>query len=182
MIEDLIRYCQPQGPLPKVERSGSILVIGSAVCVEDDLERYDHLHHGDRMAVNDAIPWYAGGLNHAASLHSEKLKAWTSDRKENLTIHSARQYEGFPGTIWPIHADGGTSGLFGVIISLLMGYDSIILAGIPNDLSSHFNDPQPAKLCGTPACDQEWMIFSKFFDGKVKSLSGRTMEWFGVPA
>jgi hypothetical protein len=182
MMEDLIRYMQPNGPLPDLvdSKTGSILIIGSAQIVTDDLDIYDHLHTGERMAVNDAIPWYSGKLDHAASLHPDKLWSWLKVRKDNPVLHSTRRAGGFPENyIWPMHADGGTSGLFAVAISLLMGFESIVLAGIPVS-----DDPKITGETGkikAGAMQEEWLRFSRFFDGRVKSLSGWTHEQFGAP-
>jgi hypothetical protein len=181
MIEDLIRYCQPRDKLPDLtgSKSGSILIIGSAVCVKDDLARYDHLHAGERMAVNDMIPAYKGKLDHVASLHPDKLYFWCKARPDKPIVHLSHRAGGWPDTVWPLHADGATSGLFAVIISLLMGFDSIVLAGIP--VSDEVKITGEVGKIGAEVMQKEWLIFSKFFGGKVKSLSGWTREKFGEP-
>jgi hypothetical protein len=180
-MEDLIRYCQPKGELPGLvgSKSGSILVIGSASCVTHDLNAYDKLHNGERMLINDMIPVYRGKAEHVASLHPAKLYMWARVRKDKPLAHSTHRAGEWPPEIWNIHADGGTSGLFGVIISFLMGFDSVVLAGIP------VSDEQ--KITGqvggisAETMRQEWMRFAPFFGDKVKSLSGWTREQFGAP-
>lgn len=181
-MEDLIRYCAPTGPLPDLIGSGAgkaLLIMGSAKCLPDDLKRYDKKHNGERMAVNDAIPAYKGKLDYAASLHPPKLWFWCKARKDNPIPMSTHRAGGWPEVIWPLHADGGTSGLSAVIISLLMGFDSIVLAGIPVS-----NDPKITGAVGQITAEtmqEEWMRFSRFFGGKVKSLSGWTEDMWGAP-
>ena len=181
MTEDLIRYCQPRDKLPDLagSKSGSILIIGSAACVKDDLKKYDRLHQSERMAVNDMIPAYKGKLDHAVSLHPAKLYFWRKARADNPIVHSSHKAGGWPDTIWPLHADGATSGLFAVIISLLMGFDSIVLAGIP--VSDEVKITGENGKIAAETMQKEWLIFSRFFGDKVKSLSGWSRETFGSP-
>jgi len=65
-----------------------------------------------------------------------------------------------------------------------MGYDEIILAGIPCDDSPRFFDP-PGKrheAFGRETVWDEWLrAKNAVFDGKVKSLSGNTRTWLGEP-
>ena len=180
-MDDLIRYVQPRSNLPDLvnSRSGSLLVIGSAACVQDDLKRYDKLHSGARMGVNDAIPWYKGKLDFAVSLHPSQLWFWCKARKDNPIPISTHRAGGWPEIIFDIHADGATSGLSAIVVSLLMGFDSIVLAGIPVS-----DDPKLNGEVGRISAEtmqKEWMIFSRFFGGKVRSLSGWTRDTFGAP-
>ena len=157
----------------------------------DDLRRYDDQHQGDRMGVNDIIYFYPEALQHGVSLHTDYLPAITYSQFYRaahigwppLTTHSHQ-----PGShvkhVWPLTRDGGTSGLFGILIGLLMGYEKIILAGMPCDDSPHFWEPPWKK---TPfylgELVQEEFIRARdaVFNGRVKSLSGRTREWLGEP-
>ena len=180
-MDDLIRYVQPQGKLPDLvgSKSGPVLIIGSAACAENDLARFDKLHNGVRIAVNDAIPWYKGKLDYAVSLHPSKLWFWCKARKDKPIPISTHRAGGWPEIIFPIHADGATSGLNAVIISLLIGFDPIVLAGIPVS-----DDPKLNGEMGRISAEtmqKEWMIFSRFFGGKVRSLSGWTRDTFGAP-
>lgn len=194
MQEALLRYVQPQGELPEVKGSGTLLVIGSAACVWDDLQRYDHLHQGDRMAVNDMIAYYPEDyLQWGVTLHPDKLTAWRLLRdfrtrkrhKPSVKIHSARSTS-LVDYVWPLHNNGGTSGIFGAIIGLLMGYERIILVGIPCDDSPRFFDP-PWKnhiLFGAENVLKEWPELIKGVPEakeRITSLSGRTREIFGEP-
>lgn len=186
-MKALIQYVNPQGPLPPVvgTKSGSLLVIGSASCVSEDLARYDEVHEGDRMLVNGMIRYYGGHpVQHLVSLHPALMWKWTAWRDDaGWLTHSNSRAAGFPREhLWPLKRDGGTSGLFAVFIGLLMGYSSITLAGMPCDASSHCYDSTPNPLVGSDANAQEWRraIDAGLLTG-VRSLSGRSAQWLGSP-
>jgi hypothetical protein len=191
----LLEYTNPKGPLPEIAgtKSGTLLIIGSAACVWDDLKDYDHRHQGDRMAINDMLNYYPGQLQHGVSLHPKKLTMWSFNqawegRKAGwwpMQLHAH-----VPGEhvkhVWPLTRDGGTSGLFGVFIGILMGYREIVLAGIPCDDSPRFFDPpdQRHPMFGLETVQEEWLRVRDsvpLFKDKVRSLSGNTAKWLGLP-
>lgn len=189
----VLQYVQPFDELPSIadtKQGGRLLVIGSASCVWDDLARYDYQGH-DLMAVNDMMMHFPGRLDYGATCHPEKLPGWTffqgfeASKKSwpPMETHSHINYHAV-NWYWPIHRDGGTSGLFGVTVGLLMGYDQIVIAGIPCDDSPRFFDP-PNKNHQQFKRDtvlREWQeAAALLFKGKVKSLSGRTKELLGEP-
>jgi hypothetical protein len=185
-MKDLINYVQPHGDLPQIAwtKSGSLLIIGCAVCVWDDLASYDHLHEGDRMGINDIIIHYQGPnkLQHGASLHPDVLATFIEDSL--FCTHSIFTHKEQPKYVWHLKRDGGTSGLFGVLIGLLMGYDKIILAGSPIDSNPNFYNAGVASQVhyGTKPCRDEWLrARDAVFRGRVKSLSGNTRDWLGEP-
>ena len=191
-MEALLRHVNPHGPLPPVAstKTGSLLVIGTAGCVWDDLQRYDGQHQGDRMALSDMIAYYPGVLQHGSSLHTDGISMFAFRRVEydvprGLPAplnHSHRAGEAVD-CVWPLTRDGGTTGLFSVLIGLLMGYEKVILAGSPLDGKSHFYDP-PWSLGNydSDAIHDEWKRTIPVMQGRVKSLSGITREWFGEPS
>ena len=82
----------------------------------------------------------------------------------------------------------GCSGMGATMVGLLMGYHQIVLAGIHLDDSGHFYDPhwvitsfarQYREFNGAP---RVWKgMNEKFFEGKVKALSGRLRDYLGAP-
>jgi len=81
---------------------------------------------------------------------------------------------------WPGMSASGSSGLFAAKIALDDGHDRVVLAGVPMlRASKHF------------ARGQDWLQRDSFMDGwkqamphirgKVRSLSGWTMQTLGVP-
>ena len=192
-MEKLIAYVNPRGPLPAIAgtKSGPLLIIGSGAGVWEDLEKYQH--QGDRMAINDIMNYFPGQLQHGVTLHEAKLPMWTFNQAWEgskggwppMQTHS-HQPSHYVRHVWPLVRDGGTSGLFGVLIGLLMGYERIILAGTPCDDSPRFFDP-PWKLhaqFGLETVHQEWQRARDevpLFKERVRSLSGNTRNWLGAP-
>jgi len=195
-MDALLRYVQPQGPLPDIKGSGELLVIGSAACVWRDLDRYERRHGvQDRMGINDIMPFYPGWLKYGATLHTENLPWWyygqaVRMKKANIAHPPMQVHSTQPSPevahVWPIHRDGGTSGIFGAIVGFLMGYDRVILAGIPCDDQPRFYEPtwEYHRQFGTKSVLDEWY---RLVEGvpwtreRIKSLSGRTRDIFGEP-
>ncbi len=76
----------------------------------------------------------------------------------------------------------GTGGLFAAKIALAMGYDRIVLCGIPMDGSGHWyskgDDTRGLDIFIGP-----WIEFAKRLDviNRVRSMSGRTRQLLGAP-
>jgi hypothetical protein len=193
-MDQVIAYVNPKGSLPEIIRTGNLLVIGSGACVWDDLRRYDQGHgEQDRIAVNDMMAHYPGRLQYGAALHVNKLPGWTYGQAllgakggwPPMQVHS--HMDGPQVThVWPLVREGGTVGLFATLIGLLMGYDRIILAGIPCDDSPRFFDPpwQKHAQMGLITVHDEWKRARDevpLFRDRVRSLSGNTKLWLGEP-
>lgn len=191
----LLQYVQPTGPLPEIagtKQGKKLLVVGSAIGVWDDLARYDYNNpEHEVMAINDMMMHFPRRLDHGATCHADKLPGWgffqAYDASHKpwppMQTHSHIKHS-WVKWHWPLHRQGGTSGLFGVTVGLLMGYDMIVLAGIPCDASRRYFDPPGTEH---PQFRQEHLIKDwveaneMIFNGKVKSLSGRTRDLLGEP-
>lgn len=172
-------------------RKGLLLIVGSARGVFDDLDALltnDGNYYRtpmDVMCLNDMVIHFPGKVDHVYSNDEKWLSKWVEARRP-------RTVKDHPGVIlqhtcqkglgkhivwpWPGH---GTSGLNAVYTGLALGYDQIILAGIPMDGSGHYFDP-PWKDTNYQPSGKYWkMAAQKVFDGKVKSLSGQTREIIG---
>lgn len=182
---------------------GPAVVMGGAACIWDDCNKID-FEKVQVIAINNMIMHWKGRVHHAVSLHPEEPPLWRQLRCTNqceesyVHTHSHRLPENNDNLppyefktrhgldyIWVIEGGrGGSSGLFAAMVGLALGYDRIILAGVPIDGSRHFFDP-PDKavrqfLGGN--IQEEWFnARDKYFQGRVKSMSGRTMEWLGYP-
>lgn len=189
----LLQFVQPLSDLPNIadqKKGKKLLVIGSASCVWEDLQRV-RLQEFELMAINDMMMHYPGRLDHGATCHPDKLPGWgffqayeASKRAwQPMETHSHLKHE-WVKYHWPIHREGGTSGLFGVTLGLLMDYDLIVLAGIPCDSSPRYFDPpwQEHLQFGRETVFRAWEeANAAIFHGKVKSLSGKTRELLGEP-
>ncbi len=182
--------------------SGECLIVAGARCVWDDLEEWTP--HGDVMVINDIGMHLPMEVAHWWSNHHENLPSWLQIRRggrlwvlnrkdpKPVKLHSLNKMKySWP---WPGH---GTSSLNAIYTAIALGYDRIVLAGIPLDNNGHYFDPPTGhRLQG----DFNWSHFTQevpdrngeprfwkdaakdIFQGQVKSLSGRTRELLGAPA
>jgi hypothetical protein len=187
-------------------RKGLALVLGTARCVWEDLQKLSHFtrSQAEIIGINGMILFWPGRIHHGISMHPGELDLWRRlrhryegrDQAEFLTHTCKNENSLQPGAsgkislagfdwCWDIvGAIGGTSGLFAVMVGLALGYEKIILAGVPMDGSGHLYDPP-----GTESTQftQDWLetewkkISAVYFNDRVRSLSGRTRDWLGAP-
>lgn len=195
-----------KAPVIAGQYSGTAVVLGSARCIWDDMDKIDFDSPKVQViAINDMIMHYKGILSHAVSLHPEEPPLWRQLRWTNacasgghIYTHSHRLPENNDNLppyefktrhaldfLWEIEGGrGGSSGLFACMVGLALGYERIILAGIPIDGTGHFFDPPDKKVNQFLGQNITWEwenARDKYFQGRVKSMSGRTMEWLGYP-
>jgi hypothetical protein len=184
--------------------SGPLLILGGGRCLWDDLYAVnDEKWKWDRMTVNDITAHYVGMVHHAVSLHHDYLIYWTKLRMGHgygkglkPKLHSYRDtspdMSGQIDALWAgLESLGGSSGLFAVLVAICLGYDRIILAGMPMDGTGHYFDPPEGQYDGSwwvRFCDADvslqqcWtQAREQFFHDKVRSLSGHTKRWLGGP-
>lgn len=202
LLEDMKNTPHKEWPLPEcidvyAGQGKKCLVIGSAACVFDDLQKIDG-HGYDCMAVNDMIMYAPYKLIHAVSLCHRWLPKWVAARREEhrkhldfhdtVLTHSNKRGDGVKYA-WNLSGNG-TSGLFAATVAVAMGYGEVVLAGIPMDNSGHFFDPPRNRGIQFPTqnydkiqgLERQWNIAIKhYFEDKVRSLSGNTREWLGEP-
>ena len=118
---------------------GKVVIAGGARCVWEDLRQIGG--DFDLITVNDVtmhVPFY---VKHAYSNDHIMLPHWINARRPRLNrgiqAHTCQcgDMKVWP---WPGH---GSSSLNAVYTALALGYDEIILAGIPLDNSGHYFDP-----------------------------------------
>lgn len=181
------------------QSSGSLLIVGPARCVWDDLETV-HPSSFEVMAINDIGIHLPMPIEHWFSCHGDRLHLWRQCRKprfrvmdrDQIKLHtcigSHQHVHTWP---WPGH---GSSGLNAIYTGLALGYDNIVLAGVPLDSSGHYFNPpddHPLKRLDprpnwsnfeNEGKERVWLnARDRVFHGRVKSLSGRTRDWLGSP-
>ena len=195
----LAQYGTSVSQLPRIAGryvGGSVVVCGDAHCIWADLGRLGcRSGNGvarkgwDFMLVNRMVEVFPGRVEHAYSNVAEVLIRHVRCRRDEymhefgmpLACHSRTD-----GTdwVWPWHG-GGTSGLGAILTAIALGYERIVLAGLPLDNGPHNGEPFWRKTrfeVEAPDDDPHWQRAIKFaFDGKVKSMSGRTKQWLGSP-
>jgi len=177
-----------------------LVIAGSGRCIWDDLSQLKPIT-ADIMCVNDMIMHYPGEVHHICSLDEKMLMKWWDARRPPYKVqfpsqprmHTRRDLVSLPKHIetWPFQG-GGTSGLFACFVGLGLGYDEIILCGIPIDNTGHYwEDPvgktnyQREIACPNGRIRGDgrhyWTKAKEKFDGKVKSMSGFTKKLLGAP-
>ena len=187
--------------------SGNLLVCGDAACVWDDLERFGckslsasgrgsvHKDGWDFLTVNKLVETFPGNIEHCYSNQYRLLKTFVEARRyeyrkefPNSPKHVHSISESSPHR-WPLGGHG-TSGLGAILVGLGLGYDRIVVAGMPLDNGPHNGEPSwRATNFLKEASDQvdgsmpmPWLKAKKLaFGDKVRSLSGRTKQWLGEP-
>lgn len=172
--------------------SGILLVCGSARCVWGDLEPWRGSGH-DIMAVNDVGMHIPLDIAHWYSNSAEELHFWRHNRRRDYSRDFiTHAWAGSDNSYsidyrWPVPGHG-TSSLNACYVGLLMGYERIILCGVPLDDSGHYFDPpwQITHFSRSPrSVDNKVRYWSnaaeRVFGGRVKSMSGRTREILGEP-
>lgn len=188
----------PPSELPDAPRydGKSLIICGGAACVWDDLEPLiPYIGSGTHvMAVNDVGMHIPVDIRHWFSNSAKDVGKWAECRRrgynQGATRHALRRGNDEKGANylwpWPGH---GTSSLNAVYTGLAMGYESVVLCGIPLDNQPNYFSPKWEKRNFThevPDRDDGTMKYwtnarDKFFEGRVKSRSGRTKELLGAP-
>jgi hypothetical protein len=196
-------------PFPKIAGTynGKRLVIcGDGHSVWNDLERFGCKSASGRgavtrcgwqfMTVNKLVEVFPGSIEHAYSNEAESLIAFVSARRREYRLeftgpehlHSCSRPVKHR---WPWRGSG-TSALGACLTAIALGYEEIVLAGIPLDDGPHNGEPHWRKCQfnsrdaqGTKenkSINHHWKAARDLaFDGRIKSLSGRTREWLGEP-
>lgn len=175
-------------------KSGSLLICGSGHTIWSDLEQLGLPNRPenaplpwDVMCINDLVMHFPHRVNYAYSNDHRMLPKWVEARRpryqilwqgQYISMHTQRVGAGNM-VVWPWQGHG-TSPHSAVWTGLAMGYDEIILCGIPLDNGPHYFDPPWAKTnfeTQVPSDRGEnneevryWTDFKKF---NVKALSGR---------
>lgn len=196
-------------PLPSI--AGNYAGRGLVVCADargvwDDLEAFGCRSDEGRgsvakegwdfLTVNKLVETFPGRIEHAYSNQPSLLRKFIDARRQEyefgppLNTHSCNE-----GAKWRWPWGGhGTSGLGAVLVGIGLGYDRVVLCGLPLDDGPHNGEPPWRKtaFASSEACgpagsgysgmDHHWKRAMELaFDGRVKSMSGRTRDWFGAP-
>lgn len=193
-------------PLPEIAGSckgRKLIIVADASCVWLDLELFGAREDRGRgkvfkegwdiLTVNKIVETFPGEVEHAYSNQARVLtSAFAARRDEYKTefkfephTHSCN-----PGAKWHWPWSGhGTSGLGACFVGLGLGYDRIVLCGMPLEDGPHNGEPHwrktgfaSSEAAGSPKDERDahWRRAIELgFEGKVRSMSGRTMTWLG---
>jgi hypothetical protein len=183
------------GEMPRHVASeiGTAVVLAGAACVWEDIRKLPA--HSGVIAVNDVGAYYRHKVNHWVSYHDRclmPLREVRRSRQRNDPMLHAHFLEDANGTdvqkdvfYWNLTYQYSTSGILAVLIGLALGYDRLILAGMPADNTPDFwQDPSVWNSQGTKVRHKLWgIVIDRLPDvqKRVRSMSGYTRKWLGAP-
>jgi len=174
---------------------GAALVMGSGRCLWHDLfavlPQYSNVELMDVVAINDMILHYPGKVKHGVSLHRELPELFRRARETEsehaigeIATHAMTLDERHSADyIWGIieGAMGGTSALFAVMVALALGYEKVVLAGVPLDASGRLFDPPAVNKRYDGHILAEWNNAKQnYFKDRVRALSGNAVAILGA--
>jgi hypothetical protein len=203
----LAEFGYSERELPKIAgkyKGKGLIICGDAACIWADLEAFGarkDLGRGrvekcgfDIMTVNKAVETMPANIEHIYSNEPDLLAKFCAARrneyeKEFETPRHSHACKNGASHVWPFGGHG-TSGLGAALVGVGLGYDEIVLCGLPLDDGPHNGEP-PWRVCrftreaansGDSGENRYWQKARKLaFEGKVKSMSGRTRLWLGAP-
>lgn len=182
-----------------------LVIVGDAIGVWNDLEAFGcrvDLRMGavakdgwDFLTINKILETFPGKIEHAYSNQPNLLATFIAARRQEYRIefgapkhtHSCNK-----GAAWHWPWSGsGTSGLGAAFVGIMLGYEPpIVLCGVPLDDGPHNGEPpwRKTKFGVSEAANTDgggsnkhWRRLKDAFPDKVRSMSGRTRDWFGTP-
>lgn len=177
----------------------TVIITGSADCLWTDyLAAKQVTEDEDLMCINlSVICFWHRHVEHLITLHHEAMphfyaaaqverayKESRPRRNKKIITHSNRGEKGEKIDVcWDVSNPGGTSGLFAATVALRLGYEKIILCGIPMDNRRRFYDSPNKEFKYSGISQQDpWQYAAVYtFGGKVKSMSGNTLQLLGKP-
>lgn len=171
------------------------IVLGTAPSMWDDLDAARVILGGlpwDLIAVNGAGWLYAGPVALWCSVHGSKLVRWVERRRELGFDMTFQAYGNFSkseasGAVirWNRPNGGGSSGLYATLTALELGYDHLILCGIPiaGDRRHNYEagDAIIKADCPYESYRSGWTKAEETLKHRVRSMSGWTADLLGRP-
>lgn len=202
-------YGGQQFAMPEIAGSypgRGLVICADAACVWNDLEalgarsdrgrgKVEAPDGWDFMVVNKLGETFPGRIEHWYSNEARLLVKFIEARRAEYVkefTHAFETHSNHKGAKWHWPLGGhGTSGLGAVLVGLLLGYDRIVLCGMPLDDGPHNGEPhwrkcrfKTAEVADTKngGMPHHWKTArDTAFRGRVRSMSGRTREWLGGP-
>lgn len=169
-------------------------VLGGAKTLREDWEKAEGLVTPHTyIATNETGRDFNGGLPHWCTLHTEKITDWYVDRMlkrgtvdvgqlwtSNIKTLPRNDYL-TPDCFNHVQSWDGSSGLLAITVALHLGYQKIILCGVPLDKKAgHYFSPDEPWM-DAPRYRHAWIKHQDEMHGRVKSMSGWTQALLGAP-
>jgi hypothetical protein len=180
-------YCLTYIPEIAGKYKGTLVIYGGGKSMWDDYKKIQDLGvEHDTMAVNIA-GLFIPKLKHLYSLHYKNISYISNWRKveygadDKHICHSSKEIDGVDH-VWPLPSRASTSGLMALILGHLLGYEKLILCGVPMDGSGYFYKPFVNDTFGDRCRAIELSGMKQLsFGNNIRSMSGRSKEAFGEP-
>ena len=181
---------KPSKALSATLSTSTIVVCGSGRTLFDDMRRLRAvIGRSEVMAINGAV-YGLDEFEHLASLHHDMIPHWRTAkglRNDCGTLspaHRCTTHSNLGGPdvdrVWAVPIVGGSSALFGVQVALEhLGFDEVILCGVPMTDAGHFYDPPWRRSIRSPGSMEPWHHAKDLYPGCIHSMSGLTQELFG---
>jgi hypothetical protein len=169
-----------------------VIVLGSAPCWREDLEAArEYAPDWPVLAVNGVGTLYLEPITAWCSIHGNDLVKWMRLREERGGNGDYAAYGNFSdkqedgGAIrWNRPNAGGSSGLHGVELALEIGYERVLLCGMPLEGQERVRSLDGIAVegvCPYKSYHDGWQRLLPKLDGCVKSMSGWTQKLLGKP-
>lgn len=180
--------------------SGAVVICGFANTLQDDLARIAAKRPGlPIIAVNKAAEHIKAFAVYSFHFERDKLGLWSAEQKKRFgpevaifgpgkkdwLEHNRRNYP-YVDHWAPSTANQGSSGWCAVRLARLLGFDEIILCGIPIE-GRRYADRSPARYwqagdTNAVAQFRKAILADKAHHEGTYSMSGWTRDLLGVPA
>lgn len=155
-----------------------LIILGGAPCVWDDFKKCAPPPDAKIMVINDMGTVYKDRIDYWVTLHSEKFGAWQAKRAENKFNDDYVRCGFNPhptARIDKLFKDwGGSSGLFAAKIGLELGFNHIVLCGVPMTSDPNIFRPNEKTWHEHKGFRTGWEKHWQDLRGKVFSMSGWT--------
>jgi len=181
------------------------IILGTAPSMWTDLlqfrAQFDSDREWDLIAVNGAGFLYEEPIDLWVSVHGNHLVKWVRKRHDLgydmdfAAYGNFGRYENIPDgiTAWNKPHGNGSSGLFAVLVALELGYERLVLCGVPLEGQRRYgygnpNDKSEPDENGLVTGDTDykhyrtgWYKRRGALEEHVRSMGGWTAEYLGEP-
>lgn len=174
-------------PVIEEPKTKPLVVIGTGPTMWEDIAKISV--DCDYMAVNKAAVLFTRPIKYMCSLHWENIAKMKHERNcvggnSSYTTFSKIKDEGVD-KVFHFLMMSGSSGLYGIMIGKVLGYEKIILCGIPLTKEKGFelqNGSMPSLDIGVGIFQDNWTRYKELgILDCVRSYSGFTKDLLGYP-